>query len=143
MQSRFLAIFAAAVVFFLAINVYAQTGSDTQNAQCIAPDDQGSFDTDRINYTKSPLNKLGRGALNTGTCFLEIPAGIYQVSQCKGPICGWTLGMAQGFVTTLLRGATGLFDVLTFAIPPYNKPILKPEYAWQNLVEKEQAYHTE
>ena len=117
-------------------NVYAQEAkkSDTEK------EDTGALiDTADMRYEKTPLNKLGRGVINTVTCLAETPAGIYRVSKDKGVIVGMTLGFVEGLVTSFLRGASGIFDAATFIIPPYNKPLMQPEYALDSFTE---SYHT-
>lgn len=121
---------AFALVLTLAIDVFAEeakTGESTKDSPAI--------ETQDMRYPKSPFNKLGRGALNTATCWLEVPAEVCRVSADKGPIAGYTLGLAEGFFTTLLRGATGIFDAVTFLIPPYNRPLMQPEYAVDSFCE--------
>jgi len=95
-------------------------------------------DTSDMRYEKSPLNKLGRGLINTVTCLAETPAGIYRVSKEKGEIVGITLGFVEGLFTSALRGASGIFDMATCIIPPYDKPLMKPEYALDSFGE---SYH--
>jgi len=95
---------------------------------------------DRINYNDSPINKLSRGAINTASCWLEVPAEVFRVSQEKDPLLGVTVGFAQGICTAAVRGVTGLFDAVTFAAPSYDKPILEPEYAHQSLDQAFQDY---
>ena len=104
--------------------------SDTAKENCAA-----KIDTSDMRYEKSPLNKLGRGVINTVTCLAETPAGIYRVSKDKGEVVGLTLGFVEGLFTSVLRGASGIFDMVTFVIPPYNKPLMKPEYALDSFSE--------
>ena len=99
-----------------------------------------SLDKDKIDYRNSPLNKLGRGVINTASCWAEIPAEAIKVTQAKDPLIGVTLGVAQGTVTGILRGITGIVDTLTFFVPPYNKPKMKPEYALTGLDKKFKEY---
>ncbi len=98
----------------------------------------GSADIDarNIQYDKTPLNKLGRGVINTLTCLLEVPGEAIKVGQEKDPLTGATLGIVEGFCTAGLRGLTGIFDTITFLIPPYDKPKMLPEYALQSFLEK-------
>jgi len=118
-------ILVAALIF--AGSVYAQdSGNSKDNA----------IDATHMPYDRTPLNKLGRGLINTLTCWVEIPAEAVKVGQEKDPLTGCTLGVVEGFVTGIIRGATGIFDVATFMIPPYNKPIMKPEYALTSAFEK-------
>ena len=106
-------------ILVLAVNVYASE----QAAQ------DSSIQINKVNYDNTALNKLGRGLINTGTCWAEIPASILKVSKEKDPLTGTTLGTAEGAVNCVLRGLTGIFETVTFILPPYNKPLMRPEYA--------------
>ena len=96
----------------------------------------GAIDTRTVTLSDTPVNKLLRGVVNTFTCLLEVPASFADITRKKGLFAGFALGLADGVATSLLRLGTGLFDVVTFLIPPYNKPLLKPEYATESFKEK-------
>lgn len=106
-------------------------------------DEETSFrtvDVGKIDYDDSPINKLGRGMINTATCWAEIPAQAIRVSQEKDPLIGFTLGAAEGVVTALARGATGIFEAVTFPVASYDEPVLEPEYAHQSFDQAFQEY---
>ncbi|MCX5681463.1 MAG: exosortase system-associated protein, TIGR04073 family [Candidatus Omnitrophica bacterium] len=87
-------------------------------------------------YGKTPFNKLTRGVFNMSTFYFEIPAGAMRVAKEKDNyFIGGTVGTAQGFFACILRAVTGVFDTVTFIIPPYNRPVMNPEYAVQSLEE--------
>ena len=113
---------------------YAQQSKETQQ------DAQYTIDTDNIRYESSPVNKFGRGLINAATCWLEVPAEVYRVAKEKGNFVGGTLGLLQGVCSTLLRAATGVVDVATFIIPPYNHPLIQPEYAYRDLENRYYEY---
>ncbi len=98
--------------------------------------DSFAMDTRLMTLAKTPVNKLMRGLVNSLTCLLELPASICDVTKRKGGLAGATLGVADGFFTSFMRLGTGLFDTVTFLIPPYDKPLLKPEYAIDSAVDK-------
>ena len=98
------------------------------------------IDLSNIEYDNSPANKLGRGLINTATCWAEVPGEVARVSKEKDPLIGFTLGLAQGVMNTIIRGAVGIYDTLTCVIPPYNKPELQPEYALQSADESFREY---
>jgi putative exosortase-associated protein (TIGR04073 family) len=79
----------------------------------------------------SAFDKLSRGVVNTVTCWAEIPEGIIKVSKEEEPVKGCVLGTIGGACAMALRAATGIFDTLTFFVPPYDKPLMEPEYALQ------------
>jgi len=134
MKREVLVFLVLTITLILAIDVYVQ------DAKVYATSDY-LFDADNMGFERTPLNKLGRGIINTLTCLVEIPAQAYEVSEEKDPLVGCTLGVAEGFFTALCRGMTGLFDVVTFIIPPYNKPLMKPEYAVESAIEKFQEHN--
>ncbi|MFA5156978.1 MAG: exosortase system-associated protein, TIGR04073 family [Candidatus Omnitrophota bacterium] len=95
-----------------------------------------NLDTRTMTVERTPINKLVRGVVNCLTFFVEFPASICDVGKRKGLLAGCTLGVADGLVTSVARLGTGLFDTVTFVIPPYDKPLLKPEYAIDSAVDK-------
>lgn len=102
-------------------------------AACVyAEEDNATINGNEINYDQSPVNKLGRGLVNTATCWSEIPNEIMKTSEKTDPVVGCTVGTVKGIVTTVVRGFTGLFEAVTFFVPPYDEPIMKPEYALKN-----------
>lgn len=98
------------------------------------------YEPDKVSYDNSPMNKLDRGVVNTATFWAEIPADIAKVSKEKDPFAGCTLGVVQGTFNAIVRGFTGVFDMVTFFAPPYNKPLMKPEYAINRADEKIREY---
>ncbi|MDD2751943.1 MAG: exosortase system-associated protein, TIGR04073 family [Candidatus Omnitrophica bacterium] len=112
-----------------AANTYAQEKNTPKENPAPAAE------TNSASSDNSPLTKLGRGAVNTVTCWAEIPAGIYRVSKEDEPVKGFFLGTIEGVFTAALRAATGIADMLTFVIPPYDKPPMQPEYALANTDE--------
>lgn len=83
-------------------------------------------------YADGALRKLGRGVANVVTCPGELIRTSQLVGQRDGYISALTVGVAQGAWRTLLRGVTGVFEVVTFyaEIPKGFEPIMKPEFVW-------------
>ena len=83
-------------------------------------------------YVSGSLRKLGRGIANVATCPIELPRTIEKVSLRDGYVAGATVGILQGVWRTILRGAVGVFEVVTFPIEVTEgfKPLLKPEFAF-------------
>jgi putative exosortase-associated protein (TIGR04073 family) len=79
---------------------------------------------------KNALTKLSRGLANMLTGSIEVPKQIYLVSKEREPISGATYGFAKGICYGLLRTGSGVYDTLSFPIPPYDKPILEPEFVF-------------
>lgn len=75
------------------------------------------------------LNKMGEGVVNSTTFWTEIPKEMATTSQEHNILIGATLGFGKGVVMGLARGVSGAFDTATFALPPYDKPMMNPDYA--------------
>ena len=77
-------------------------------------------------------HKLGRGLINVGTGWIELPKGIRDGSQQENPVIGVTAGIFKGLGLGLLRTVVGVYEVVTFPVP-YPKdyaPVYEPEYVW-------------
>jgi putative exosortase-associated protein (TIGR04073 family) len=105
--------------------VYAD--SDMDQSGCTSE----AINSEAMGYEQTPVNKLSRGVINTATCWAEIPADVARVSKATNPIVGVTYGAVQGLFTGVVRGLLGVVDVATFFIPPYDKPLMEPEYAYE------------
>lgn len=75
-----------------------------------------------------PERKLGRGLSNITEPIRmgELRRSMEQTGIWEGPEAGYTTGMIRGFNRTLLRTATGVYEVLTFPFPDY-EPVFLPE----------------
>jgi len=93
-------------------------------------------DADKISYSEKAINKLDRGVINGATFWLEIPAEVAKVSKEQNPFMGATVGVVHGTITSVVRAGSALFDIFTFCVPPYDKPVMKPEYALNRADEK-------
>ena len=139
MKQVFLVICLITFVLFSFSNAYSSDSKDnnsqtTGHEGSAEKEAEALINTTDMRYKKTPLNKLGRGVLNVSTCFLEIPASMIRVSKEKdNTFLGVTIGTAQGLFTALLRSVTGVFDAVTFIIPPYSKTLMDPEYAIESL----------
>lgn len=76
--------------------------------------------------------KLGRGAVNVVTGWVEIPKRIYETSAMQGNAAGWTWGLLRGLGYGFVRTAAGFYEVLTFPVPqpPDYAPVIMPEYVF-------------
>jgi putative exosortase-associated protein (TIGR04073 family) len=97
-------------------------------------------EADKIPYGTRPINKLDRGLMNGATFWAEIPAEVARVSKERDPLAGMTIGFVHGTVTSVIRAGSAVFDTLTFFVPPYDKPVMKPEYAYVRADEKIKDY---
>ena len=76
------------------------------------------------------FNKLGRGVVNTATGWLEYPNQIVEVSKEYNPFAGLTFGQAKGVGYGVYRTGIGVFDAVTFAIPPYDAVYMQPDFVF-------------
>lgn len=69
-----------------------------------------------------PEQKLGRGVSNAGEIVRmnEMRRSVEQGGLFYGTDVGITTGLVQGFDRTMARTGLGLYEVLTFPIPPYH-----------------------
>ncbi len=85
-----------------------------------------------ISGCAGPEYKLGRGMSNTFEAVRmgEMRRRIEQAAVLESPGIGYTAGVMQGFDRSLARTGLGIYEVVTFPLPPYH-PIftsyLKPE----------------
>lgn len=79
-------------------------------------------------------DKLVRGLLNIVSSPVEIGRSIHLQTEKSSLLEGWTIGLAKGFGSGLLRLGAGAVDLLTF---PFNfpkakkAPLVQPEYVWE------------
>lgn len=85
---------------------------------------------DKVPYQDKAINKLDRGVVNAATFWMEVPAEVARVSNEKDPFLGVTVGVVRGLVASIFRAGSAAFDTTTFLMPPYDKPLVKPEYAY-------------
>jgi putative exosortase-associated protein (TIGR04073 family) len=69
-----------------------------------------------------PEHKLGRGLANTGEIvrLSEMHRSVEQGGLFYGTTVGMSTGAVQGFDRTIARTGLGIFEVVTFPIPPYH-----------------------
>ena len=83
-------------------------------------------------YDRNAATKLGRGVANIATGWIEIPKQIYQTSVEYDPFTGIVFGTVKGVAYGVLRTLGGGFDTATFIIPPYDKPVMQPEFVFED-----------
>jgi len=88
-----------------------------------------SKDTD---FERTPLNKLARGLVNLAFFWLEVPIQMGKTAKEENEFVGGTVGLAKGAFIGVLRFGTGVLDMVTFIIPPYNRPLMEPEYVFSD-----------
>src|SRR5262245_11111269 len=83
-------------------------------------------------YAYDAFTKLGRGAANVLTGWVEIPKGVQTEASETNVLSGITVGLAKGLGMGIVRTVTGAYEVVTFPFPaPADyKPVLEPEYVF-------------
>lgn len=81
-------------------------------------------------FAENAGDKLGRGAVNFFTGWLEVPKQIGETSHESNVLVGATWGALKGLGYGAARMGTGALDGVTFPIPPYGKPIMEPKYVF-------------
>jgi len=84
------------------------------------------------NYYDSPAEKMGNGFLNTATAWVDIPYEMARVSSESNIVAGLTVGLGEGVISGFARGVSGVADMATFGVPPYDKPLMEPDYKADN-----------
>ncbi len=109
---------------------FSQTGfkKDTENFSTFI-NSAYSGDTAEADF---PTNKMGVGMMNAATAWTDLPRGMARVSRNDNLLMGMTLGAAEGVVSAIGRGAAGVIDMATFGLPPYEEPLVSPEYRTEN-----------
>ncbi|HEX9780951.1 MAG TPA: exosortase system-associated protein, TIGR04073 family [bacterium] len=77
-------------------------------------------------------SKLGRGAINLVTGWVEIPMHITRTSRGSGVLTGWTWGLLKGVGYGFVRTVAGAYEIITFPFPapPDYQPVIQPEYVF-------------
>ena len=70
--------------------------------------------------------KLGNGVVNLLTGWMELPIQIHKTCKEEGPVKGLTYGFVNGIAQTVIRTGAGLFDMIMFPAPPFDKPLMEP-----------------
>ena len=81
------------------------------------------------------LSKFGRGISNGLTFWIEVPKQIYLTARRRDPLTALVYGTGKGLVYGVWRGATGVFDMVSFLIPPYDSPLICPEFVFEGWEE--------
>src|SRR5262245_34267838 len=76
-----------------------------------------------------PENKLGRGLSNMSEIVRggEMQRSIEQTGLWDGPSVAHTTGVTRGLTRTMARTGIGIYEVVTFPLPPY-RPLLVPKH---------------
>ena len=72
-------------------------------------------------------HKVGRGLKNVGIAPAEIPVAIVNWSADKNPFVGLVVGPVAGLVNCVTRITAGVVEIITFPVPPYDRPLYERE----------------
>lgn len=78
-----------------------------------------------------PLRKLGRGAANLATGWLELPFQILRTTEGSGAFAGASVGFTRGLAFGVGRTLVGALEVVSFPLPNPTtgyRPIIEPEF---------------
>ncbi len=77
-----------------------------------------------------PERKLGRGLNNAGEILRlgELTRSMEQSAIWDSTDSAYGYGFVHGLRRSLARTGAGIYEIATFPIPSYNKPLYKPEY---------------
>ncbi len=88
-------------------------------------------------FAQDPIHKLGRGATNVLTCWIELPKNFHIGMQEQNPVLGVVVGLFKGIGLGATRLALGVYEVVSFPIP-YPKDYASPyegleltDYSWE------------
>ena len=85
---------------------------------------QTSFDKHTVS---GPMKKAERGAKNLLAGWTDIPVSVCETTMdTKNAALGLTVGLWQGFKRAFPRTISGIVDLVTFAIPDYEKSPVSP-----------------
>lgn len=79
-------------------------------------------------YAANAGEKLRRGLANFATGWVEIPTEMSKSIKESNPAFGIIVGTVKGTAKGLVRTAAGVYDTVTFPIPPYDKTWVNPEF---------------
>ncbi|MDI6605993.1 MAG: exosortase system-associated protein, TIGR04073 family, partial [Candidatus Omnitrophota bacterium] len=123
--------------------IYAQSGQDAlmgltpykmllPRSQEPQPTETSAFlkevNADYIYYNNSPVTKGSDGLINATTFWAEVPKEVYDTTADSNILNGITFGFARGLIYGFGRGVAGVVDTTTFLLPPYDEPLVEPEY---------------
>lgn len=111
------------------INTYRITPATPQSSNLKQPT---NLNLGSESYVNTPVEKMGVGIINTTTSWADVPQKVAEVSERDNIFLGVTLGLGEGIVTGVARGASGIADVATFGLAPYDKPSIEPVYKVEN-----------
>jgi len=106
-------LFCAAIIILFVISAIGLSYAET------------SYDAHKVT---GPMAKAERGAKNLLIGWTDIPVSVCETTvDTKNAALGLTVGLWQGFKKAFPRTISGMVDLVTFAIPDYQKSPVKPD----------------
>ena len=78
------------------------------------------------------MSKFERGTINATTGWMEVGVQTSEGYQSAHPVTGTLFGVFTGIFKGLQRMGTGLVDIITFPLPPYDRSPAEPETLFGN-----------
>ncbi|MDD3297026.1 MAG: exosortase system-associated protein, TIGR04073 family [Candidatus Omnitrophica bacterium] len=85
---------------------------------------------------QNAATKLARGICNDVTFWIEVPKQVYLEARDRDPLTGLTYGMVKGIGYGIMRLGEGIYDTALFLLPPYDRPLMEPEFVFEGWVEE-------
>jgi putative exosortase-associated protein (TIGR04073 family) len=93
-------------------------------AGCHCDDEADECALDEADYGRLAGKKLGRGVIDMTTSWVDIPLEMERVTREHNPVEGAIIGFIQGTGKAIMRGIVGVYESMSFAVPPYEEPKL-------------------
>ena len=126
---------ALMLALILPVSSYAQPEMTTAPAGSILKplpvNFYGRYDTEKMD-TDTFANKMGEGLINVATSWTDVPRQIDEVSKESNILVGYTVGFGKGLILGIVRSISGTIEATASTLPPYDQPLLKPEYKVDN-----------
>jgi len=87
---------------------------------------------DQDAYVETAVNKVSTGAINVVTSWTEIPVEVAKTAENSNILDGLSMGLVRGVFMGVARAISGSSDIVTGGLPPYDKPLMKPEFLPDN-----------
>ena len=89
-----------------------------------------------------PEQKLGRGFNNLTELVRggEMRRSVEQTALWDGPDSGYTTGFIRGFNRSLARTGVGIYEVVTFPVPPYSPSFTSPDRLYPDYTVKNKKF---
>lgn len=107
--------------------------ADEDNVATAVESESAAATAQTGNQGNSNFENMGRGLINIGTCFVEIPRGLIYCNS-EMPFWGFINGAVIGSGLTVMRAFSGITDIISlgFDYGNYFNDTTFCEYIWQS-----------